>query len=128
MNKHLSLLRSSLLPRTEFWVCRYSIFVGASLLITFVTLSASLLRTLHLVHDLAACSRPDSKCLYDVQRYVYKRLVRNFVKVDAETLELQATGVCRSANNGALSSIDLLDSDLATNLLTAEVCCSPRGL
>lgn len=96
-------------------------FVGASLLVTFITLTAALLRALKQVRRLASCSEADSTCLYDVQRFVYKRLVRNFVKVDAETLELQATGLCRAFSTGKSSSIDPLDSGLQTNLVTAEV-------
>lgn len=96
-------------------------FLGASLLLTFITLSAALLRALHLVHQLADCSEAESKCLYKVQRFLYRRLVRGFVNVDAETLELQATGVCRTVNTGDFSSLDIFDSRWATNLITAEV-------
>lgn len=102
-------------------VCRYSVFVGASLLVTIITLSAALLRALQQVCRLAACSEAEGTCLYDVQRFVYKRLVRTFAKMDAETLELQATGLCRAFSTGNSSSIDPLDRGLQTNLITAEV-------
>ena len=95
-------------------------FVGCSLLLTFITLSASLLRALHLVHRLAACSHAESRCLYDVQRFAYRRLVQGFVRVDVETLELQAAGVCRTTNSGEGGAIDLLDARWKTHLITAE--------
>ena len=104
-----------------FMGCRYSVFVGCSLLLTFITLSASLVRALHLVHRLAACSDEESKCLYDVQRFVYKRLVKSYVRVDSETLELQATGVCRTLNSGNFGSIDIFDDRWQSSIITGEV-------
>ena len=73
------------------------------------------------MHRLAACSLAESQCLYDVQRFMYKRLVQGFVRVDAETLELQATGVCRTVNANNFTSIDIFDNRWQSNLLTGEV-------
>ena len=74
--------------------CRYSVFVGASLLLTFVTLSAALLRMLRWVRVLADCTDAESQCLRDVQRWFYTHVVRGLVSVDAEVLEAQAAGLC----------------------------------
>jgi hypothetical protein len=63
-------------------------------MLTFITATASLLRARQWVHILADCTYEDSKCLYDVQRWVYIQFVKGLVKVDIETLELQLSGAC----------------------------------
>jgi hypothetical protein len=73
---------------------RYSVFVSASLLITFITLSGTLLRALHKVRDLAACTEPNSRCFHDVQRWFHKLLFQGLLPVDIETLEAQFSAVC----------------------------------
>ena len=74
--------------------CRYSVFVSASLLLTFITLSAALLRTLRWVRVVAACTEEDSQCLHDLQRWFYTHFAKGLVKVDIEALELQFLGLC----------------------------------
>jgi hypothetical protein len=97
--------------------------VLGSLLVTFIALSATFLRALHLMHRLAECSEAESKCLYNAQRFVYKRFLRHFVKVDVELLELQATGACQSFVNGGGGYLrDATEDELgSTNVITAEV-------
>jgi hypothetical protein len=79
------------------------------------------------MHQLAECSEAESKCLYNAQRFVYKRFLRQFVKVDVELLELQATGACQSfVNSGGGYLTDAIEDELgSTNVLTAEVCMLP---
>ena len=74
--------------------CRYSVFVSASLLLTFITLSAALLRMLRWVRVVADCTDEDSECLRDVQRWFYTHVVRGLVSVDVEVLEQQFSGLC----------------------------------
>lgn len=96
-------------------------FVGASLLVTFKALSASLLRALHLVHRLTECSEAENQCLYVVQRFIYKRLVSGFVKVDIDTLELQASGACRVVALEESASQDAFHRRWQSSLVTSEV-------
>ena len=68
--------------------------MSASLLLTFVTLSATLLRMLRWVRVLADCTEPESECPHDVQRWFYKHVVRGLVRVDVEVLEQHFSAVC----------------------------------
>jgi hypothetical protein len=70
------------------------VFVSASLLITFITLSGTLLRALHKVRDLAACTEANSRCFHDVQRWFHKLLFQGLLPVDIEILEAQFSAVC----------------------------------
>lgn len=93
--------------------------MSASLLIAAVTTTSSFLRALSFVKDLSECSLADSECLYNVQRWFYRRLVEGLVKVDLAVLELEAAGVCRGLGNADVDQ--LLDSRWSTSLATAEV-------
>lgn len=105
--------------------CRYSAFMSASLVVAAVTTTSAFLRALSFVKDLSECSRAESECLYNVQRWFYRRLVSGLVKVDVEVFELQAAGICRTLRTGDVEQ--LLESRWTTNLATAEVlpcrCC-----
>lgn len=75
-------------------------FVSASLLVTFITLTAVFLRMMHWVWQLADCTEEGSTCLHDVQLWFYRRVVQGLeglVMVDAKTLELQRSGACGPA-------------------------------
>lgn len=98
---------------------RYSAFMLASLLVAAVTTTSSFLRALSFVRDLSECSLADSECLYQVQRWFYRRLVAGLVKVDIEVLEVEAAGLCRLLDTGNVE--DLIESRWSTNLATAEV-------
>jgi hypothetical protein len=76
--------------------CRYSVFVSASLLISFFTLTASLLRALKWVRNLAECTEENSQCYEKVQRWFFKRLVKGLVPVDLDALELQFAEACET--------------------------------
>lgn len=97
-------------------------FVSASLMLTFITLSSALLLTLQWVRDLAECTEAESRCLHDVQRWFYKRLVKGLVKVDIETLELQFSGLCDVVGQGSNSTTGTQIRDrLSSNFVTADV-------
>lgn len=64
-------------------------FVSASLLVTFLTLTAALQLALWRVRFLADCTQQDSQCLSDVRLWVYEHLLQSFVQVDLNTLKLQ---------------------------------------
>lgn len=66
-------------------------FVSASLLVTFITLTASLLAALQWVHNVADCSNESSQCLYRIQKWLYRHVVESFVGLDPDSLELEAT-------------------------------------
>jgi hypothetical protein len=101
--------------------------VVASLLVTFIALTAALLRALQLMRQLATCTDAESKCLYNVQRFVYMRFMRHFVKVDMDLLEIQATGICQDfASSGGISLQNVIEQDLgSSNVITAEVRITP---
>jgi hypothetical protein len=99
------------------------VFVSASLLITFITLTATFLRTLQWVGALADCTEKNSQCLYDVQRWFYVTLVEGLVQVDIETLELQHTGSCSQVTQGTSAIAALGHEPLPANSSIAEVCC-----
>jgi hypothetical protein len=103
------------------------VFVVASLLVTFIALTAALLRALQLMRQLATCTDAESKCLFNVQRFVYMRFMRHFVKVDMDLLEIQATGICQDfASSGGISLRNVIEQDLgSSNVITAEVRLTP---
>jgi hypothetical protein len=101
---------------------RYSVFVSASLLITFITLTAAFLRTLQWVGTLADCTQENSQCLYDVQRWFYVTLVEGLVQMDIETLELQRTGSCSQVTQGTSAIAAFGHEPLPANSSVAEVC------
>lgn len=104
--------------------CRYSVFVGASLLLTFVTLSAALLRMLRWVHVLADCTDAESRCLRDVQRWFYTRFMKDFVRVDTGVLELQFSGICDDAAQADSTANNTTSSSFALTRFTSEVSAS----
>ena len=93
-------------------------FVSASLLVTFIINTAALMRALHWVRELAACTDAGSTCLFDVQVWLYNLILSDFVRVDPITLELWARGLCEEV---ASSSVALLEARLPANLLTTDV-------
>lgn len=95
-------------------------FVSASLMLTFITLTAALLRTLQWVRMLADCTDDDSQCLHDLQRWFYTRLVQGLVKVDIQTLELQFSGACNVFTQDHTTASQLQGA-LASNVFTSEV-------
>lgn len=95
-------------------------FISASLLVTFITLTASFLRALSWVRNVADCSDQDSECLYRVQRWLYKHIVESFVGLDPDAFELQASGVCQAAL-ASEEAPETLRSTLGVNIITAEV-------
>lgn len=99
---------------------RYSMFISASLLVTFFTLTASFLRTLKWVRSVADCSKKDSECLYLIQRWLYEHVVESFVGVDPDVIELQASGVCQAALANE-NTLDALRNTLGSNIITVEV-------
>ena len=105
--------------------CRYSVFVSASLLLTFITLSAALLRTLHWVRVVAACTEEDSQCLHDLQRWFYTHFVKGLIKVDIEPLELHFSGLCDqlapAAGELQHNATNEDQSNLASNFQSSDV-------
>jgi hypothetical protein len=51
-------------------------FFTAALLVTFITLTASLLRSFHNVRYLASCTLEDSHCMQDVSGWLYRNVVK----------------------------------------------------
>eukprot|EP00892_Ulva_mutabilis_P009432 jgi/Ulvmu1/6861/UM031_0066.1 len=108
-------------PRIGF---RYSVFMSASLWITAVTTTSSLLRAGSAVINLSECTLEGSSCLRDVQRWVYDRFLKSLVRVDADILELQGSGVCAAVQGGDASA--LLADGAITNLSGDEVLAACR--
>lgn len=99
--------------------CRYSVFMSASLFITAVTTTSSLLRASSFVIDLSECTHEDSECLRDVQRWVYNRFLKSLVRIDVDVLDLQDSPLCAGVQSGDASGI--IAEGSITDLTTTEV-------
>lgn len=67
-------------------------FVSASLLVTFVILTAVFLQALHRVKQIAECTDTDSSCLRKAQTWIYENMLKG--PVDPVAMTVRATGVC----------------------------------